>query len=402
MKKYLQFIKELLETNPVDNQIDDKNLKNYEKRDKLWDFLYTHARISISRDEAEKSIKKILKFNSNFERQDFNSIISGNTINNMDFNDENLKIENKIRFYDYFKRFYESTLSRGFNFEGLISGLYDGKLQNDKSSKYDLSIGNNKISVKFLEKISENPVLGSVKKEYDNILNDDNNKIKIQNILDEISKIKNKELDKISENKNNNNNNLDSILTELKKLNDFKDLKIQNILEINKNNKKIDYKKYEEYKELIDNIEEISNVIIDNAFSDVTHFLIGISLHNDNNYSIKCILIDKENVIKFVKENRLEPKSSTFQIRLNLSDFLKTEEKYKTWNIISPNKTDIDSYLDSFVLKNPEISIKLLGNDAYRIRPSIVNSLVNNLKEIKIGDETKYIFDYEEFKKSRN
>jgi hypothetical protein len=72
------------------------------------------------------------------------------------------KLHDKIRFSDYFDSLLEDKDVRGHNFEGLIAGLFGGKLST-RGAKYDLTIDEIKYSVKFVDHKNKAPEIGRFK-----------------------------------------------------------------------------------------------------------------------------------------------------------------------------------------------------------------------------------------------
>jgi len=84
----------------------------------------------------------------------------------MSLNLNSVSTRNKFRFDNYYRRFYSSR-SRGFDFEGLIAGLVDGEISENKTSPYDIVTKDGaKISLKTINSMSEGPVLKSLKTSY--------------------------------------------------------------------------------------------------------------------------------------------------------------------------------------------------------------------------------------------
>lgn len=97
---------------------------------------------------------EIKRGNINFNRQ-----ITG--LMSLDLS--NVTIRNKFRFDNYYRRFYKSR-SRGFDFEGLIAGLLDAEISENKNSPYDIVTTDGGLqSLKTLNSLSESPVLKSMK-----------------------------------------------------------------------------------------------------------------------------------------------------------------------------------------------------------------------------------------------
>ena len=92
--------------------------------------------------------------------------------------DKNSKLKNKLRFEEYLNTFLgeiqiydedgnkvtiKDTDTRGFNFEGLVSGFFDGIFNTDKRGIWDIKLKNGgKASVKFQEDIKQSPTLTTI------------------------------------------------------------------------------------------------------------------------------------------------------------------------------------------------------------------------------------------------
>jgi hypothetical protein len=68
----------------------------------------------------------------------------------------------KFRFDNYYRRFYKSR-NRGFDFEGMIAGLLNAKISEDKGSPFDITTSNGEnISLKTLNNDGQSVVIKSV------------------------------------------------------------------------------------------------------------------------------------------------------------------------------------------------------------------------------------------------
>ena len=92
--------------------------------------------------------------------------------------------KNKLRFEEYLNTFLgeifidngegektpiKDTDTRGFNFEGLIAGFFDGLFNTDKKGTWDIKLKNGgRSSIKFQENINESPTLTSIGSLYSN------------------------------------------------------------------------------------------------------------------------------------------------------------------------------------------------------------------------------------------
>jgi hypothetical protein len=72
------------------------------------------------------------------------------------------KVHDKIRFSDYFDSLLEDKDVRGHNFEGLVCGLFGGRLST-RGAKYDLTIDSQRYSVKFVDHKNKAPEIGRFK-----------------------------------------------------------------------------------------------------------------------------------------------------------------------------------------------------------------------------------------------
>jgi hypothetical protein len=103
-------------------------------------------------------------------------------------------LRNKFRFDNYYRRFVKSR-SRGYDFEGLIAGLLDAEISENKTSPYDIvTMGGSRQSLKTLNTLSESPVLKSLTTNFKNYLEnfkgDDEYKRELESIVNEQNPLK--------------------------------------------------------------------------------------------------------------------------------------------------------------------------------------------------------------------
>lgn len=154
------------ENNNENNDIDWSKLNREDKKGKL---LHLYSSIPIQKEKAEIVIKSIVKDSGNdFNIHDKGTITpwkfgKNKTIKKTNKNNRELKLHDKLRFNDYFNSLLKSKDIRGFNFEGLIAGLFNGSVQRPGlRDDVKLKTGES-CSVKFIDSKSESPVLASLK-----------------------------------------------------------------------------------------------------------------------------------------------------------------------------------------------------------------------------------------------
>jgi hypothetical protein len=103
-------------------------------------------------------------------------------------------LRNKFRFDNYYRRFVKSR-SRGYDFEGLIAGLLDAEISENKTSPYDIvTMGGSRQSLKTLNTLSESPVLKSLTTNFKNYLEnfkgDDEYKRELESIVNQQNPLK--------------------------------------------------------------------------------------------------------------------------------------------------------------------------------------------------------------------
>lgn len=326
----------------------DKDLDISELKSKIFRF---YTPIPLSRTQSSHVIKKIF---NHYDIPYFN-VLKDKKINlNNIGEDEHNKLKNSLRFEEYLNTLLgEKSLEtgtiidksgRGFNFEGLISGLFGGDLSKDPSSTYDLtikSVGN--LSVKFSDKKSELPRLTSIK----NILE-----------LDSVKSLKSYDII-------NDNGLVGLIKWNIDWLENY--TKLSNDLGYDVT-----------YDQLLEDIEEVLNI----TFNEVDYFVMG---HPENN-TIIISVISKSNMIKFILENGLNAqKSSTGDIRISSSIF-KEETKYVDnkiiLNIPKLSKEDITKVYNG---KNRDWADSIFGDWSSKMRTDFIDYFYDNRKRICVG-----------------
>jgi hypothetical protein len=97
-------------------------------------------------------------------------------------------VRNRFRFDNYYRRFIKSR-SRGYDFEGLIAGLIDAEISENKTSPYDIiAMDGSQYSLKTLNKLSESPVLKSIKTNFksgfENVQGDEEYERELKSIIE--------------------------------------------------------------------------------------------------------------------------------------------------------------------------------------------------------------------------
>jgi len=112
---------------------------------------YLYNPIPIVKQEAAVVIQRILKTHG----------ISYTFGQDVDLNQ--LDVVNRMRLKDYIVRVLKYKEVRGHNIEGLMCGLFNGKLNDKKSGEWDYVVPEGTVEQKYVEDISESPVIGSYK-----------------------------------------------------------------------------------------------------------------------------------------------------------------------------------------------------------------------------------------------
>ena len=118
--------KKLMIAESILNEMSDKELDRLMARE-----LQKIRLIPLDMFAAKEAISNIITAEISRGTINFNRQITG--LMSLDLSD--VTIRNKFRFDNYYRRFYKSR-SRGFDFEGLIAGLLDAEISENKNSKY--------------------------------------------------------------------------------------------------------------------------------------------------------------------------------------------------------------------------------------------------------------------------
>lgn len=337
----------------------DEDLDISELKSKIFRF---YTPIPLSRTQSSYVIKKIFE---HYGVPYFNVLNDKEiNLNNIGDNRHN-KFKNSLRFEEYLNTLLgEKSLEtgnvvdksgRGFNFEGLISGLFNGDLSKDSSSIYDLIIKSvGKISVKFSDKKTELPRLTSIK----NILE-----------LDYVKSLKSYDII-------NDNGLVGLIKWNIDWLENYTKLSGDLGYDVT-------------YKQLLEDIEEVLNI----TFNEVDYFVMG---HPENN-KIIITIISKSNMIKFILENGLNAqKSSTGDIRISSSIFKDKGEYVDNKIILNIPKLNKEDIINIYNGKNRDWADSIFGDWSSKMRTDFIDYFYDNRKRICVG-----IKNYDKFKSSK-
>lgn len=233
-----------------------------------------------------------------------------------------MDVVNKMRFKDYINRVIKYKEVRGHAIEGLMAGLFDGVLNESKSGLWDYQIRQGQVEQKYINDMSENPSIGS----FTNILN---------SLGDESLNIIKNTLEKYGMSGTN------LFLVNDEELTPFK----RQILE----------------KMLVDIIAVTTKV----GNNLVTYYI-------EKPTAIE-LFVDAKNVYNPRKKGGNE-------LRVSLKTLL---ENGSTFKIIIPSITqkEYDEYL---VVSGEEGKVsKIFGDFSGKIRPDILNWIINNKEEFK-------------------
>jgi hypothetical protein len=167
------------------NEMSDKELQKLMGRE-----LQKIRLIPLDMFAAKEAISNIIQAENSRKTINFNRTITG--LMSLDLS--NVTIRNRFRFDNYYRRFIKSR-SRGFDFEGLIAGLLDAEISESKTSPYDVvAMDGSQYSLKTLNKLSESPVLKSIKTNfstyYNNFQGDEEYKEELGAIIQESNPLK--------------------------------------------------------------------------------------------------------------------------------------------------------------------------------------------------------------------
>jgi len=167
------------------NEMSDKELQKLMARE-----LQKIRLIPLDMFAAKEAISNIIQAENSRKTINFNRTITG--LMSLDLS--TVTIRNRFRFDNYYRRFIKSR-SRGFDFEGLIAGLLDAEISESKTSPYDVvAMDGSQYSLKTLNKLSESPVLKSIKTNfstyYNNFQGDEEYKEELGAIIQESNPLK--------------------------------------------------------------------------------------------------------------------------------------------------------------------------------------------------------------------
>jgi len=233
-----------------------------------------------------------------------------------------LDVVNKMRFKDYINRVVKYKEIRGHAIEGLMAGLFDGILNESKSGLWDYQIRQGQVEQKYINDMSENPSIGS----FTNILNSlgpENINI-IKNILDKYG------------------------------------VSGTNLFLVND-----------------DELTPFKRQILEQMLVDI----IAVTTKVGNN--LITSYIEKPEAIELFTDakNIFNPrKKGGNELRVSLKTLI---ENGKTFKIITPSikQKEYDEYL---VVSGQEGEVsKIFGEFSNKIRPDVLNWIVNNKEEFK-------------------
>ena len=178
-EKKLRLVESLL------NEMSDKELEKLMSRE-----LQKIRLIPLDMFAAKEAISNIIQAENSRKTINFNRTITG--LMSLDLS--TVTIRNRFRFDNYYRRFIKSR-SRGYDFEGLIAGLLDAEISESKTSPYDVvAMDGSQYSLKTLNKLSESPVLKSIKTNfstyYNNFQGDEEYKEELGAIIQESNPLK--------------------------------------------------------------------------------------------------------------------------------------------------------------------------------------------------------------------
>lgn len=271
---------------------------------------YLYNPIPIVKQEAVFVIQKILEaYNLSFDW--------GETI---DLNDMN--VVNKLRFKDYIERIIQYKEIRGHAIEGLMAGLYGGKLNESKSGIWDYEMKEGQVEQKFLNDKTESPSIGG-----------------FTNALNSLGK------DKVDDIKN--------IISNLGQ-------KGTNLFLVNS-----------------DEITEYKKQILRDILVDIT----AITYPQDG--QLTTYFLTKERAVELfsdAKNIRKPRKMGSNELRVSSDVFIKNGSSFA---IIKPKVTDQEEK-EYIQLSERDVEVsKIFGPYSGKIRPDILNWIQQNKEEFK-------------------
>ena len=310
-----------------------------EFQNRIRQILRNYGPITLSKDSASVIIQRIIESEIKYRKDIKHPTRFPKPILGKDSDFNLMKPSNKIRVYDYLNSLIRTKTIRGDSFEGLIAGLYDGVTAQKKERNS---------SSKWDVELSDGKKI-SVK-----FLDSKKERPVLGNIKSNIEKM------------------FPNLLS-------TKNLGINELLEYIGN-----------YK---------SRRLLNSAFSEVTHFLFAYP----EGLNIRCLLFERSSLFFRYIENsslRYKPKQKgSYQIRINFNELLPPRKSDQSWILYAPIPTEEDlKYLE---IADKDKSTKLFGSDAYRIRGSILNAILNYGEFRKLGNKEYFIFDYQDYKNER-
>ena len=305
--------------------------------------------IPLSRRKASFVIDKMFKY---YDIPLF-GILTSDEVNLKEIGlEEHTKLKNALRFEEYLNTLLgrqsfgddskTDKSSRGFNFEGLIAGFFNGRISFDPNSTYDLSIENvGNCSVKFVDDMSQSPRLTNIS---DILKNDDDVKnLKSYNILLEngiYDLIKSKE----KGNWKSNFNKLGYDLT---------------------------------FNEMMEDIK----FVLTKVFEEVDYFIIGYPKDD----VIIISVIEKNKMIDFILENGLNsPKGSNYnEVRVSSNVYKEGSDNVKNTIEINIPKLTLDEVKTIFYGQHREWANDVFGKEwSPKMRTDLISYIHDNKDDI--------------------
>jgi Fe-Mn family superoxide dismutase len=302
------------------------------------------ARLIVENEELDPDIKKIMSrelqkirlipLDAEAAAEAINNIISAEiergTINfnrtlqelmSLDLN--NVSERSRYRFNNYFQRFVKSK-TRGFDFEGMVTGFLDGTLATSLSSPFDVLTKNgDKLSCKIIRNTGERISLKSIRKSVGEFVSRYNGS---------------------QENKNK--------LIELSQYPNFLELLLKS-----------------ENQDLKNQAEDLLNFLL----TDITGLLVGVP--NQQNMSVDLYYYDKNRIIELIKTPNLLKSGRTREAQtISLSTKVLKMDKTMVGAIKFPNVT-VDQYREF-----------LVGDEKTKEVVSLFNSLGERYGVPRLGD----------------
>lgn len=294
--------------------------------------------------------------------------------------DEHNKLKNALRFEEYLNDLLGmknietgveiDKASRGFNFEGLISGLFGGDISRKSDSIYDIKNVNtngsqSNCSVKFIEDKTES--------------------IRITNIENSLKLIEDKSTEYYR------------ILTE----NNLFDILYSNNTNYykEKGDNEENYNKIElerNYKiEFEDLLQYINDFLTNIVFKEVDYFIIGNSYNDEE---IEISVISKINLIDFIIENGLQSPKNKGKNEIRLHSSICDDINYITNKIkIKIPKLSYEEVLKVYNGENRNWASIIFGDWSDKMRTDLIDHIYNNrqniCRSIKSYDELKSKYD---------